>query len=62
MSLEDTKEKLKWRKRAFECKQKISYVIENRNYMIHINDKEVNKMAECNLLHDITNPPKRAKI
>ena len=29
--------------------------------MIHIHDKEVNKIAECNLLHDIINPIKRAK-
>ena len=26
--------------------------------MIHIHDKEVNKISECNLLHDIINPPK----
>ena len=29
--------------------------------MIHIHDKEVNNIAEFNLLHDITNPTKRAK-
>ena len=29
--------------------------------MIYINDNEVNNIDECNLLHDITNPPKRAK-
>ena len=29
--------------------------------MIHTQNKEVNKVAECNLLHDIINPPKRAK-
>ena len=29
--------------------------------MIHIHDKEVNKLVENNLLHDIINPPKRAK-
>ena len=29
--------------------------------MIYIHDKEVNKISECNLLHDIINPPKRAK-
>ena len=28
--------------------------------MIHIFDKEVNKISECNLLHDIINPTKRA--
>ena len=29
--------------------------------MIHIHEKEVNKISELNLLHDIINPPKRAK-
>ena len=37
MSLEETKEKLDWRKRAFEYKQKKSYGIENRNDMMRIN-------------------------
>ena len=30
--------------------------------MMRIHDKEVNKIAECNLLHDIINLPKCAKI
>ena len=30
--------------------------------MIHIHEKEVNKIAEYNLLHDIINTLKRAKI
>ena len=29
--------------------------------MIHIHEKEVIKIAKCNLLHEIINPPKRAK-
>ena len=29
--------------------------------MTRINDNEVNKIAECNLLHDIINPPKPTK-
>ena len=29
--------------------------------MIYIHDNEVNHIDECNLLHDIINPPKRAK-
>ena len=29
--------------------------------MIYIHDNEVKKIAEFNLLHDIINPPKRAK-
>ena len=29
--------------------------------MIYIHDNEVNNISECNLLHDIINPPKRDK-
>ena len=29
--------------------------------MIYIHDNKVKNIAECNLLHDIINPPKRAK-
>ena len=29
--------------------------------MINIHDNEVKNIAECNLLHDIINPPKHAK-
>ena len=36
-------------------------MIENRDKLIHIHDNEVNNIAECNLLHDIINPPKHAK-
>ena len=32
-----------------------------KNYMIHIRDKEVNKISEYGLLHVIINPPKHAK-
>ena len=35
--------------------------IEKWNELIHIHYKEVNKIPECNLLHDIINPPKRVK-
>ena len=59
MSLDETKEKMEWRKRAIEYEN--SYVIENRDKLIHIHDNEVNNIAECNLLHDIINPPKHAK-
>ena len=61
MSLEETKEKLEWLKRAFECKQKSTHGIENKNYMTTIHDKEVNKISEWNFLHDIINPPKCTK-
>ena len=59
MSLDETKEKIEWRKIALEYKS--LYVIENRDKLIHLHDNEVRNIAECNLLHDITNPPKRAK-
>ena len=45
MSLEETKEKLDWRKREFECKQKNSYGIEKLNDMTRIQNNEVNKIA-----------------
>ena len=59
MSLDETKEKMECCKRALEYEN--SYVIENRDKLIHIHDNEVNNIAECNLLRDIINPPKRAK-
>ena len=62
MSLEDTKEKLEWRKRAFEWKLKNTYGIKNLNDMMHIHEKEVNKIAEWNILHDMINTPKSTKI
>ena len=30
--------------------------------MTHIQNNEVKNISECNLLHDIINPPKRDKI
>ena len=39
ISLEDTKEKLKWRKSVFEWKQKNSYGIEKLDEVIHIHYK-----------------------
>ena len=62
ISLEDTKENLDRRKPAFEYEKKNSYGIEDRNYITCIHNNEVNNISECNLLHDIFNPPKRAKI
>ena len=59
MSLEDKKEKLEWSKHAFKCKLENVYGIENRNDMTRIHPDKVNKISECNLLHDIINPPKR---
>ena len=40
---------------------KSEYLIENQNEIIYIHDKEVNNISECNLLHDMINPHKRAK-
>ena len=41
---------------------KNTYGIKNQNNMTRIHDKEVNKISEYNLLHDIINPTKRNKI
>ena len=60
-SLEETKEKLDWCKRAFEYENKNSYGIENRNDMTLIHNNEVKNITEYNLLHNIINPPKRPK-
>ena len=59
ISIDKTKEKMEWRKRALEYKN--SHVIEYRYKLIHIHDNEVKNIAECNILHDIINPPTRAK-
>ena len=44
MILEGNKEKIEWRKCAFEYKMKNSYGIEKRNDLMHIHEKEVNKI------------------
>ena len=59
ISLNETKEIIELRKRALEYES--SYVIENLDKMIYIHANEVKDIAECNLLHDIINPPKIAK-
>ena len=61
MSLEDTKENLDRNRCAYEYEKRTSYGIENQNDMTHIHNNEVNIIAECSLLHDIINPPERAK-
>ena len=43
-------------------RKKNTHGIENHNDMSRIYDNEVNKIAECNLLHDIFNLTKRTKI
>ena len=59
--LDEKKEKKEWRKRVFESEFENMYDIENQNGINRIHDNEVNKIAECNLLHDIINPYKRTK-
>ena len=58
MSLDEKKER---RKHVFESKLENTYDIESRNGMTFIFVKEVNKIAECYLLHDIINPYKHTK-
>ena len=45
----------------FNANRKV-HVIENMNDMNCIHEKKGNKISECNLLHDIINPLKCAKI
>ena len=40
----EIKIKFEWCKRAFECKQKRLYGIENRNDIMRINNNEVNRL------------------
>ena len=56
-----TQIKIDWCKCAFEYEQKTVYGIENKNDMTCLNNNEVKNIAECNLLHDIINPPKLTK-
>ena len=62
MSLDKNKENAEWRKYAFESELENKYDIEIQigTACIHVN--EVNKISECNLLHDILNPPKLTKM
>ena len=48
-------------KRTFEYEEKNSYGIEKQKNMMRIHNNEVKNVAECNLLHVIINPLKRAK-
>ena len=50
-----------WRKCAFESELKNTYDIKIPNGMVCIHKNEVNKISECNLLHDILNPSKCTK-
>ena len=46
----------------FECKLENTYEIKIHNGMTCIHENKENKLAECNLLHDILNPPKGTNI
>ena len=46
---------------SLNTKRKNSYGIKNRNDTTRIQKNGVKNIAECNLLHDIINHPKRAK-
>ena len=45
----------------FEYKLKNTYDIESQDDMTCINDNEVSDIDECNILHDILNPPNCSK-
>ena len=51
----------KLRKHEFESELKIIYDMKRPNGMNCIHDNKVNKISECNLLHDIINPSKHTK-
>ena len=48
--------------RAFECELESIYDIKRQNIITCIHEKKVNKISECNLLHNILNPSKSNKI
>ena len=62
MSIDKKKEMIEQLKRTFESKLENTYDIEARNGVACIHGNNVNKIFECNLLHDILNPPKCTKI
>ena len=61
MSLDNTKEKLEWCNRAFECELENAYYIKIQNGMPCMNDNKVNNIYEWILLNDILNPLKHTK-
>ena len=61
MSLDEKKEKTEWRKHDFESEMENTYDIIIHNCMSCIHGNKVNKLAQCNLLHDILNHPKYTK-
>ena len=61
MSLYEKKEQLELRKHSFESELENTYVTEINNGTTCMHDKKVNKLAQCNLILDILNLPKRTK-
>ena len=61
MSFDDMKENTEQRKRAFKIKLENIYDIEIQKGMTCIHRNKLNKLAECNLQHNILNPPKHTK-
>ena len=61
MSLDEKKENIEWRKPTFECELENTCKIGKYNGMTRIHGNKVNKLAECNLIHDILNLPKYTK-
>ena len=59
-TIEETRENLTDVSVCLNTKRKI-ILNKKWNDMMHIYNNEVKNIAECNLLHDITNHPKRAK-
>ena len=45
-----------------KANSKFKYNIKSHNSMTCIHEKKVNKIDECNLLHDAVNPPKALNI
>ena len=58
MSLGETKESFN---DVSMCLNKKFHMLLKTEINLYIHDDEVNNIAECNLLHDIINPHKRAK-
>ena len=61
MSLDEIKEMTELRKCGFESKLENKYDIESQIGVTFIHLNKVDKLYECNLIHDIPNPPKHTK-
>ena len=61
MSHDENKYKTEWCKHEFENGLKNKNEIEIQNGMTCINENKVNKLAQCNLLHDMVSTSKLTK-